>query len=179
MAAQIFEHIWMFVRDDLNVADFEEWVYAHNEGLKKFMGEEFQLEIISINYKSKSEVYELKQNLEKRLRELNSMDCECISLSNTNVTDMGSEREDRVFKTLHEIKAHGEPCWWLALYKCSNCEQYWLIAQETEQNDVHCFKRLSQTQANKIIKEGKWPDSFKIYEELISLEKERSVRHFC
>lgn len=91
---------------------------------------------------------------------------------------MGSEREKKVFQTLNEVKAHGQPFWWLALYKCKACEQNWLVAQETRQNDVHGFKRISPNEAKEIETSNEWPEYFKTYEELLLIGKNhgRSVR---
>ena len=178
MNEEIIQNIWMFVRGDLDAKSFEAWVYQFNE-LESILSEEFYLEIISTDYKSASKIYELRQKLEEWLRKSNDLACQCVSLANIDITHMGSEREDEVFKTLQEIKAHGEPLWWLALHRCSVCMQNWLTAQETRQNDVHCFKRLTNNESDKITKENSWPEYFRTYEELLKLGKENGCSvHF-
>lgn len=174
MTEKITNKIWEFVRGDLGAGDFEKWVYKNNE-LEDILSKELYLEIISVNYKSKSEVSDLKQKLEGILHESNKVTCQCISLPNTNVTQMGSERDDEVFKTFQQIKVYGEPLSWLYLYECNVCTQQWLMAQDNSQNDINCLKRLTKSEADKIITEDNWPEYFKSYEELLILGKEAGI----
>ena len=169
--------MWQFIRGDLPVQDFEKWLYASGD-FEAAAGEEFYLEVISTNFKANSEVYMLKEKLEGFIRERLPLSCECIALSNLAITDMGSEKEARVWETLEEVKVYGEARWWLALYKCKKCGQYWLVAQESRQNDIHCYKRLNIGDAEKIIENNEWPKYFETLEELfvIGRDNNRSFR---
>lgn len=173
---ETIEKLWKFVRGDLSTSDFESWIYA-DKNLEDMLGNEDYLELISVDYKSSAKAYETRQKIKQHLSRF-PQKCQCIILADVDLTDMGSEKEEKVFETLDEIKAHGEPYWWLALYKCKTCEQNWLIAQETRQNDVHCFKRISIDEAEKIQTSDTWPGYFKTYEELLLIGKNngRSVR---
>src|SRR4051812_45600679 len=106
-----------------------------------------------------------------------TLNCECLALTNIMVTDMGSEFDNRIWKALKEIKAYGEERWWLALYGCENCTQYWLVAQESRHNDIHIFKPLEKPDAEKIISSNEWPKHFETLEELLTIGREngRSV----
>jgi hypothetical protein len=97
------------------------------------------------------------------------MSCECTTLTDTVIIGMGSEQDEKVFATLKEVRGFGEPLWWLSLYNCKICQQYWLVAQEERQNDIYCFKRLTNDEAQKITKDNKWPEYFRTYEELLIL----------
>lgn len=169
--------IWKFIRGDLTTDYFEKWAYENKE-LEEIVDEEFYLEIVSTNYQSKPQVFELKQKLEVKLRQTNNLTCQCITLADTAIIDMGSEQDERVFATLEEIKSFGEPLWWLVLYNCKNCQQYWLVAQEERQNDIYCFKRLTSDEGTQIIDNNNWPKYFRTYEELLILGRDsgHSVR---
>lgn len=169
--------IWQFIRGDLPVKEFEMWAYASND-LENTATKDFYLEIISANFKVNPDVYVLKKKLEQFMRLNVPLNCECLALPNLAVTDMGSEQENRVWGTLEEVKRYGELCWWLGLYQCKKCEQYWQVAQETRQNDIHCLKRLDKTGAEKIIQNNEWPKSFETLEELFAIGRDnnRSVR---
>jgi len=173
---ETLETLWKFVRGDLSTADFESWIYV-DKNLEGIIGNEVYLELISINYKSSAKAYEARQTIKESLSKF-PKSCGCITLADADITDMGSEKEEAVFETLNEIKSHGEPYWWLALYQCKACEQNWLTAQETRQNDIHCFKRLTIEDAKKIKDFNDWPKHFKTYEELLLIGKEHgcSVR---
>lgn len=173
---ETIEKLWKFVRGDLSTQDFENWIYA-DKNPEELMGSEDYLELVSVNYKSKDTPYEAKIKVQEILSRF-PRNCQCITLADADLTDMGSEREDGVFQTLDKLKAHGEPYWWLALYQCKACEQNWLVAQETRQNDVHCFKRITKNKAHEIQISNTWPNDFKTYEELLLIGKQHgcSVR---
>lgn len=169
--------MWQFIRGDLPIQEFEKWLYASND-FENAAGKEFYLEVISTNFKANPEVHLLKQKLEAFMRQKLPLDCECVALPDLAVTDMGSEQEERVWETLEEVKRYGESRWWLGLYQCKKCGQYWLVAQEGRQNDIHCFKRLNSAEAEKIIQNNEWPKCFETIEELFAIGKDnsRSVR---
>ncbi len=162
--------MWQFIRGDLPVPEFEKWLYVNND-FESAAGKEFHLEVISTNFKVNPDVYALKEKLEKFMRQKMPLSCECAALPNLAVTDMGSEQENRIWETLEEVKAYGETRWWLALYQCKKCSQYWLVAQESHQYDIHCFKRLekAEAEAEKIIQNNEWPKHFETLDELVAM----------
>lgn len=168
--------LWEFIRDDLPSAEFEQWLY-NNKNLENAVSNEFYLELISTDFNSRSELYLLKKKLEDLLRQKQALDCECIALADNTVIDEGSERWERAFVPLKEIKKYGEPRWWISLYQCSKCSQYWLVAQESSINDIDLLKRIDTSIASNIIQKNEWPEYFKI-EELLIIGKNnnRSVR---
>ena len=96
-----------------------------------------------------------------------SPDCYCVNLHGSAVVDMGSEEHISVFASLTEIKSYGDQRWWLSLHQCSSCSQHWLVAEESQQNDVYCFKRLDEKTSQKIIDDNEWPPYFETLEELL------------
>lgn len=169
--------IWQFIRGDLPVRAFEEWSYV-NKYLEDDIGQQLYIEVISTNFKELHDVCVLRKTLEEFMRQKLHLSCECVALSNLAVTEMGSEQEERIWETLEETKVYGESRWWLALYLCRNCAQFWLVAQESRQNDVHCLKRMDKVEAEEIIKNNEWPKYFETLEELLAIGRDnnRSVR---
>ena len=165
------QYMWEFVRGNLSVAQFEKWVYEHNT-LEELLGKEFYLELISTNFQLPNDLYEIKQKLEGYLRESYELSCECITLSDLAVTCIGSDLDIQILKSIKQVKLFGELCWWLSLDICQNCHQYWLIAQESKQNDVNLFRRLTKSESDNIIEYNKWPKYFRRFEELLILGKE-------
>ena len=165
--------MWQFIRSDLPVQEFEEWLYASNN-FENTAGKEFHLEVISANFRADPDVYVLKKKLEEFMRQNVPLSCECIVLPNLAVTDMGSEQENRIWETLEKVKVYGEPRWWLALYQCKKCRQYWLVAQDSRQNDVYCLKRLDKSEAERVTQNNEWPKCFETLEELFSIGRDNN-----
>ena len=163
--------IWEFIRGDLATDEFEKWLYKAKE-LEELVGGEFYLEIVSTDYQSKSQIYELKQNLREKLHLSDDLRCQCITLANTAITDMGSDRDKAVFATFKTIRNFGEPLWWLSLYNCTICRQFWLVAHEENQNDINCLKRLTNDEGTQIAESNKWPKHFRTYEELLIIGRD-------
>lgn len=161
----MIQRIWEFIRGDLPVDLFERWVYEPGD-LEDRIGQQLFLDIVSVDFKSRSEVSLLKKKLEEIMLKNHTLICECITLKNLAVTDMGTEKERKLWKTLREVKSYGEERWWLALYLCDKCQQYWLVAQEPREYDIHCLKRLSSAEAQGIIQNNQWPGYFETLEDL-------------
>ena len=170
------EIIWKFVRGDMESADFEQWLYSE-PGLEEQLGNTLYLDTISADYSCKRKVYEIRISLEVYAREASNLRCECITLPDLADVDMG-EASDIALRTFEERATRGDPFWWLAADQCSECGQWWLVAQEERQNDVFFLKRLSLEEGEKVIKEHWWPEDFDKYEKLLRLGRERghSVR---
>ncbi len=163
-----------FIRGDLPTSEFESWLYK-NSNFEDVAGEEFYLEVISTNFKNKPALYDLKQKLEEYMRQKLPLSCECMSVPNITLTNMGSPRESQIFSTLEEIKEYAKERWWLHLSQCKNCSQFWLVAQESRQYDIHYFKRLEKADAENIIQNNTWPKCFETLEELFVMGKHSNV----
>jgi hypothetical protein len=164
------ENIWRFIRGDMRVQDFEQWVYSENS-LEKMLGKNLYFEIISVNYSDKDALYEIKQHLSEYAQQESPFRCKCIQLSDVEVVDMGEESE-AVFQYMEEVKKRGEPFWWLSVEHCRECNQWWLVASEQQQNDVYCLRRLDRQTANEILNKNSWPDYFDRYGTLLRLVHE-------
>ena len=164
--------VWHFVRGDMTVADFEAWLYAET-GLESLLGEDLHFELISADFKDRNAVFLLRQKLEAVLRP--SLACECITVKNTDMIQMGGDgRDKRFFATVDTVREHGGDQWWLHLDRCDACGQNWLIATEERIYDDYYLKRLDATEANHIIEDGLWPDDFMTYEKVLELGMELS-----
>jgi hypothetical protein len=176
------QRIWQFIRGDLPTAEFESWLY-NSKGLENLLGRkgkegnELYQDLMFANFKDENKLGEVKKNLQVFLREHFPLNCECVNVPDFAVVDEGSEYWCRIFATLTRIKTH-ESRWWLNLFLCDECGDYWLHAQESRINDVDFFKRLDQAIVEKIAYANDWPNDFKTYEDLLFLgmQNNRSVR---
>lgn len=105
-----------------------------------------------------------------------SPSCECPSVADLGVVDMGAHED--VFASLEERARPGAPRWWLSLEVCRVCGQGWLVGADERHNDVFCMRRLSLNEVAGIEREQRWPSDFDSYEALLRLGRDagRSVR---
>lgn len=168
------EIIWQFVRGDMAPAEFEKWVYAAPE-LEGRLGHDLYLDAISLDYSRKKAVYEIRTSLKSYARNASNLRCECVTLR--DLTDVGmGEGDDIVLRTLELRARRGAPLWWLSGYQCIECDQWWLVASESRQNDVYFLKRLSLEQGQQILEKQQWPKDFDSFEHLLRLGAQRGHR---
>jgi hypothetical protein len=170
--------IWQFVRGDMLTSNFEQWVYS-DPAAEKFLGKDLFLEVVSINFSSNDAIFTIKETLKKFAISVSNLSCMCPQLSNLAVIDMGDESR-KVLLTFDEIKRRGEPYWWLAVYQCRECQQSWLLGEESRQNDVYCLHRLDNMMMENLLNNNRWPSVFDHYEDLlrIGFEAGKKVRFF-
>ncbi len=156
--------IWKFVRGDLPVGDFEQFIYQTSQ-LRDYLGTDLYFKLIENDYRNKDATFQLKQSLATHQRAEHPTECKCIELQDLSVIDMGSH--EKVFQTLYEVAIRGQPYWWLYLSGCSKCGQKWLVAQEERHNDIFCLQRIDLETAKRIIDQGIWPTTFDRYEDLL------------
>jgi len=169
-------NIWRFIRGDMKVQDFEQWIYSENS-LEKMLGKTLYLETLSANYSDKDSLNKVKEVLLEYARQASPFQCKCIQLSDIAVVATGEESK-AVFQYMEEVTKRGEPFWWLSVENCRECNQWWLVASEERQNDVYCLRRLDRHTADEILNKNSWPDCFDRYETLLRLGHDtgRSVR---
>jgi len=182
--------LWRFVRGDASLHAFEQWVYGES-ALERRLGTELHLELIALDFGDQDAVWSMRARLGSFLRSLPGPGCCCIRLWDLDVVDMGTfapwtpafeqDREwshEDVMGTLAEVRRRGDPYWWLWAASCSACGQAWLVGSEERQNDVFCLRRLDENELRRIEEQGRWPDEFDRYEQLlaIGLGAGRSVR---
>lgn len=173
---EILEQLWMFVRGDMSAADFEQWAYS-KPMLESCLGEEFYLEVISTDFRDKDAVHAVRKSVRQFAQDSTNLRCQCITLQNLADVEMGGDFFfKKVFRTLEEQVRRGDPYWWLSVYECKECGQWWLVAQEERQNDVIFLKRLSPSEGEAVVKSGDWPNDFDKYEDLLRLGQERGHR---
>jgi hypothetical protein len=102
--------------------------------------------------------------------------CGCGELPDLVVVGMGSsayaeegELSDAIMETLDYVKQRHDAHWWLNVRQCRVCRQWWLVADETRQNDVFCLRRLDPKEAGAIVEEDRWPSDFDTLEALFEL----------
>jgi hypothetical protein len=167
------KNIWRFVRGDLALKDFENWLYS-DHSLEEMMGKSFYLEIISVNYTDKDDLFKAKKRQTEYARQVTRLRCKCVELADTDIVNMGDESE-LFFKYVETIKRRGEPYWWLSVDKCRECGQWWLEGSEERQNDLYCLRRLDLQTAEEILSKNLWPDYFDKYETLLRLGYEAGI----
>lgn len=165
--------MWEFIRGDMRPTDFEQWVYSQPD-LEERLGKALYLDTLSADYSSKRAVFDIRRSLEVYARDASDLRCECITLP--DLADVGMGEHIPVFRTLEQRARRGDPFWWLSEYQCTECEQWWLVASEERQNDVFFLRRLSPQEAERIVKEDRWPSDFDSFERLLRLGLERGHR---
>lgn len=165
----IFDTCWYFIRGDMPVREFENWVYETSE-LESVFSKEFYMTLISTDYSSTGPVFVLKRELEEEIGGFVKRDCYCHTLP--HIAGVGMGEHDDVFKSLDEKAKYGDPLWWLWLAQCSVCEQFWMIGSEERINDVFVMKRLPLSISQQIISESLWPDDFNEFGTLLKIGKE-------
>jgi len=163
------------VRGDLPTPDFERWVYAETT-LEDTLGSALYFALISTDFRSKDAVWRIKRSLSDCVEQADDSRCRCQRVANTDVVDMGHHED--VFRTLELLRDRGHPYWWLSIYRCSVCNQGWLVAQEERQNDVFCLRRMDPLEFDRAGRENDWPGDFDRYENLLQIGKAagRTVR---
>lgn len=101
--------------------------------------------------------------------------CECHQLDDMVIIDMGWDTMD-IFRRLEQIRKRGLPWWWLSVYRCRVCQQWWLVAQEERQNDIFCLRKLTGKEIEQVLNNNVWPDDFDRYEQLLRIGAEAGKR---
>jgi hypothetical protein len=165
--------LWRFVRGDLPVADFEVWLYGHQD-LEQELGEALYVELISFNYQDQGELFVLRSKLGAFLRP--ALKCECVTLADMATVAMGCDGLDkRVFATVRPCQDFGENRWWLSLNRCTACGQHWMVAQEERIYDDYFMRRLNDVEAREILNSNRWPDDFSTYERVLRVGRQLST----
>jgi hypothetical protein len=174
---ELVETLWRFLRGDMLVVEFEQWVYATKE-LEPFLGPGRYYGAIATIYSSTDEVGELRTMLLSRMRELEPARCMCLETANRAVLDIGSESEP-FMRSMEERGNAGQPRWWLSCIRCRECGDTWLVGLDSRLNDVYCLKRLDKEDSARLLASGIWPADFDRYETLLRMgyEAGRSVEY--
>ena len=169
--------LWRFIRGDAEVADFERWIYARSDELESRLGKQTALQLLAADYRSPEAVARVKELLREYAQRVSALECQCITLPNVSVVDMGHESEG-VLASIERRRSRGEPIWWLWSGECTRCGQWWLVAQEERQNDVFCLRRLTGDDVTRLVERNVWPPDFDSYEALLrlGLDAGKSVR---
>lgn len=166
--------IWRFVRGDTEPREFEQWLYARTNELENRLGAQKALDVLSADYGASAAVANVRKILLVFAAQASlSLSCRCVTLANVAVVEMGSPGDE--LRTIDERRSRGEPWWWLWCGECSQCGQWWLVAQEERQNDVFCLRRLDAGEVNELLQNNVWPPDFDSYESLLRLGYDAGV----
>lgn len=159
------ETLWRFVRGDLEVPEFEAWLYAHTAP-EALLGPELSLVLLSADYRKPFVIADISRDLEALLRP--ALTCECLAVADKAIIPMGMDgQEKRFFASVCEVHRHSTPLWWLSLERCKTCGQYWVMAAEERIYDDYFLKRLNDEEVRDIIERHSWPADFLSYESVL------------
>ena len=171
-SAEQIDHLWAFIRGDLDPAQFEAWFFE-NGSLEPSLGEDLYLQLLGANYHDKEVLWVLRRDLNNCLKPLES--CDCKRTRDLDAIPMGGEgRDKRFFATVQPRIDHGGDQWWLYLSQCDVCGQHWLIAQEERINDEYFVSRMTPAAARAVLEDKSWPSRFQTYEDVLAIGREHS-----
>lgn len=171
---EIRSQLWKFIRGALLISEFEDWAYGHAL-LESTLGADLYFILITTRFTDSYSVESLRKRLASFAKAKWPLECQCITLCDNDVVDIGQASE-HVFHTLHEMKQRGQPLWWLSIYRCESCEQWWLVAQEERQNDIFCMKRMSTAEAQSTLERDEWPSEFDSIYQLLRIGLDANKR---
>lgn len=102
------------------------------------------------------------------------MKCKCKELP--DLADVGMGEHDAVFSSFQTEIRHGEPLWWLSVFQCAVCEQWWLVAADERTNDVFLMRRLIKAELAAIVEQRKWPRDFSRFADVLRIGRDRGHR---
>lgn len=166
--------VWTFVRGDLAVRDFERWA-CESQSVEEMLGSVLYMDVISADYRDPVVIASVRDRLERYLRALPDHTCECVTVADVGVVDMGAH--EALFASLDQVATRGDPYWWLWAAQCRQCGQGWLVGSEERQNDIYCMRRLVPAELAAAV-QGQWPPDFDRYQSLLEIGRSagRSVR---
>jgi hypothetical protein len=148
--------MWQFVAGKLPVGEFETWCYQTPE-LEGVLGKDRYLDLISTRFDEVQGVLTLKNTLYEWLRQRGYPTCECFLWGMLKKLSLCGEWTCEEVESRLELLLQRTN--WLELRRCRRCGQAWYVACDTVDDDWY-FKRLSEEDVAKVLREGKWPDDF-------------------
>jgi hypothetical protein len=152
--ADLAQHLWRFVRGDIAILDFEQWVYVTPE-LEALLGQDRHLELISADYSSSDAQRRLQKQICMWLDPSGESCCSCLDWNDREKIplDSGTSRLLDGFDALQKRNP------WLKLVRCRRCGRCWYVAIDTIDDDYY-FCRVSAQQAADAIEHDRWPPDF-------------------
>lgn len=166
------EVLWQFVRGDISIKTFEQWVYSNDKTLSQAFKDESYLEFM-LDYTVESEICNLKIAVYEFLIKFPE-ECLCNTFPNNTLLYPFTENEERVIleKQIDLLKSvmsienfSGKPPIYQSrfyhpgeLCHCLKCETWWfVIFEETEGADYYLV-RLNREDALLILQSSNWPN---------------------
>jgi hypothetical protein len=145
------EVIYKFARGDLNVKEFEAWLYNHQE-LEALLGQNLYLDLVSTNYSNSGEVDRAINNLVAWSESRIENSCLCRAIRNNDRKIIG--QQEWLFTTTFSTVRRRTP--WIRLDNCNDCGDYWLIATDPTYDDESFFCRIDEQPALEVVNKGYW-----------------------
>lgn len=158
--------LWRFIRGDMPAPEFEAWAYDDTT-IEGVLGVDLYAKLVSTPFVSAKAVDRFTDLLRLFAERVDTFECRCLRVANVALIDKADREE--VFRTLERIRERGEPFSWLSAYRCTQCEQAWLVAQGGLQNDVFCLGRLTAEEEDRLLQEDHWPTDFDRYEKIVKM----------
>jgi len=166
---QFSDKFWEFLRDDLNIKEFELWVYL-TEDLENILPHDLYYELLNFHYHNynKYMLKRLKEKIGYWLETNNEIyDCLCIQFKNKHSFGISTETNlecdilDVNYFTSNYIKICKKNRW-LRLYSCPKCNDFWCVYFDTDDFN-YILVRQNESQAEKIQINNIWPEEFEKY----------------
>lgn len=110
-----------FIRRDIDVEQFESWLYEHSN-LEAVLGDEYYLNLISTDFSQRKNVYTTRRDLANFVRSKIGIKCACLFTADVfSYLDVLYDDWSRFIEEVHCDKE----MWWLQLGRCSCCGEWW------------------------------------------------------
>lgn len=156
---EIKEYMWSFVRGDLDIKTFEQWVYTTTELEKLDASLYLYLLEYDYNHPNRYDISHLKNKIYDWLITHFPSDCSCIAWKNDEQLNIGHHStlgfiSSEYFKGKFSIINNRTP--WLSLRKCQVCKTYWYIGLDTY-DDFFILHRVTAEEVSSILNKDIWP----------------------
>ena len=148
--------IWRFIRGNLAVNEFEQWVYKTPE-IEKLLGNSLYFDLLVCNYQEKGQIWEIKKKLQIAIDRIYLRKCKCITWKDDQKVPISADTGWESISEDFTVLVNRTP--WLQLSRCKNCGQYWYVASDTFDDDYYLY-RLGDEEAAEITQKGIWPAVF-------------------
>ena len=128
------EKCWAFVRGDIDVSEFENWLYFESIA-ELALGTDAFLDAVSTDFGNPKRVNDLRHRLSEWLPAPAA--CHCHQFPNGQLTTMGSTSPD----TFDDTDVRIDPLYWMRRVQCRVCGTQWWLVEECRIYDVWMLYR--------------------------------------
>jgi hypothetical protein len=162
-ADELLEHVWAYVRGDVSDREFRSLIKDTDQA-EPVLGTDLYLAIWAPDITAHDSFEGLKDELLKFARANAPYACRCRELANLakvhwSVPPESGEDPMAVMNTLTMVKDRGRPVWWVHAHRCTECRQWWLVAEDYDA-DAYYLRRLDAAQGSALVIDDRWPSEF-------------------